>query len=310
MKEWLQGEFKGYKEEVCGDAPALMLCDNMKAQKDPENLKYLQTEVSTQTYFGPTEETDKWQPVDQGWGQLWKQKLLSGLEAWIDEDPSNELQWEEGKMTARDQRVLLTQLVGTAHQELESEAYEAARARYFMKTGCGLARDARHDAEINVPGVPNYQPFAPGVRLGPLWRDQAKVIWTGYDEDSGAAAADDSSSSSESTSGEDTSSDAETAPAADAVPKAAVPKKGAAKKAAAKKGAAKKAAAKSSSSGSGSHNWIGRPVRITDDIPLSFGNVEAIRGICESVDKGMATVITGASVKFLPIVYLQEESDE
>ena len=65
--------------------------------------------ANTFLFYGPPEETDKWQPVDR-WGALFKQKLAAALELpaalepWIDDSPENEDKWEAGKITPKEQR--------------------------------------------------------------------------------------------------------------------------------------------------------------------------------------------------------------
>ena len=117
-------------------------------------------------------------------------------------------------------------------------------------------------------------PWPPGQRMGPLWPQQARKIYTGQPgfELDGEESDGSSSTSSGPSSSSSSSSSAKPQPASKGPDNA-------------------KAFVK----------FVGKRVRQTLDIPLSYGSVD-LKGVCEAVDKdGMAKVLTMTEgVKFLP----------
>ena len=132
------------------------------------------------------------------------------------------------------------------------------------------------------------KPYVPW-RTGPLWPQQARKIYTGQPgfELDGEESDGFSSTSSGSSSSSSSSSSAKPQPAS------------------AKAKAKPNAKAKSRTTPKAFVKFVGKRVRQTLDIPLSYGSVD-LKGVCEAVDKdGMAKVLTMTEgVKFLPAKYL------
>ncbi|CAE7802715.1 TIGD1, partial [Symbiodinium necroappetens] len=264
LKTWYTEEFLPYKQDKVGDARALLLLDNLSTQRDEGLLKMLQAK-NVECFFGPANLTHRWQPVDQGFAAHFKSLMMQGLEAYLDKNPDVATDFESGNMEARNERILLTQIVGEAFLEICDAKYNRGRRAYWEKTGCLIARDGSTDEFMKIEGLgKDYKPFPPGTRLGPNYLDTARTMCTGVSDHiiAQAAAGDDEDGSSSSSSGSESSSDSssssEAAPASAAAPpgkaKAPQPKKPAAASAAVppakakapqpKKPAAKKAAAK------------------------------------------------------------------
>ena len=65
--------------------------------------------------------------------------------------------WEDGKHTASDKRILITQWVGSAWEKLfTNESFHSDR--YFEHTGCLLTLDGSEDDKVNIH---NYKPPIP-----------------------------------------------------------------------------------------------------------------------------------------------------
>ena len=74
----------------------------------------------------------------------------------------------------------MTRLVGSAYRERTDEKYNRGRREYWLKTGCLIARDGHTDKDMRVEGLGKpYVPWPPGQRMGPLWPQQARKIYTG-----------------------------------------------------------------------------------------------------------------------------------
>ena len=130
-----------------------------------------------------------------------------------------------------------------------------------MKTGCSLARDARHDGEISLQGIQSYEPVPPGQRLGPEKAKQANNIFAGNISES-------SSSSSSSTGAADSSSsESESQPKASASSSKKADK-GSAKGRGKSKGNKGKGKAKKSQ-GSPKDPWLGKAVSFNATLALA-----------------------------------------
>ena len=57
------------------------------------------------------------------------------------------------------------------------------RERYFLKTGCLLARDGRTDGSLELAGVEKYLPYPPNTKLGPGCLKHAETMVSKYMKD-------------------------------------------------------------------------------------------------------------------------------
>ena len=107
----------------------------------------------TESVFGPASRTDGWQPVDRGHvGALLKQWARQDQAVWL-EDDDNFQKWENGKLSAKEKRVLCTKWFGAAWRKLK--AHPAVVERAFAATGCGCDMLGHTDADISVVGLKN-----------------------------------------------------------------------------------------------------------------------------------------------------------
>ena len=90
--------------------------------------------------YGPKDMTRRWQPVDAGHAQRYKQLLATAVDDLLDEALYQ--QFEDGIATARDKRCMRRRRVAQAFEEIASERFNSARQRSWEKTGFLLARAA------------------------------------------------------------------------------------------------------------------------------------------------------------------------
>ena len=107
-------------------------------------------ECSTLLWLLPPKCTDEVQPVDSGYGRLFKVIVGKSLDAWL-LNADNVERWESNKLTASDRRVLITQWVGEAAKQIDSDI--RYRRRLFEKTGLAMTADGSDDNLINLEGV-------------------------------------------------------------------------------------------------------------------------------------------------------------
>lgn len=89
------------------------------------DILHAQTTTSSRTicntlpWFFSTETTDELQPVDAGAGRFLKMEVGRRMDMWL-EQADNVERWENNSLTASDRRVLITQWVEAAIEELDS----------------------------------------------------------------------------------------------------------------------------------------------------------------------------------------------
>ena len=79
-------------------------------------------------------------------------------------------QWNQGKYTVGDRRIMLTQWVGQAWKEFHEESSDVIR-RAFRKLGLSLAIDGSEDDELHVEDLP-------GIEVGNWRRNNEEEIET------------------------------------------------------------------------------------------------------------------------------------
>ena len=126
-----------------------MFADNLYGQTI-EDFKRMLKECNTLLWLLPPKCTDEVQPVDDGYGRLFKVLVGKSLDAWL-LNGDNAERWESNKLTASDRRVLIAQWVGEAAKQIDSDI--RYRRRLFEKTGLALTADGSDDNLINLEGV-------------------------------------------------------------------------------------------------------------------------------------------------------------
>ena len=102
--------------------------------------------------------TDIWQPVDNGYGALYKRLIGNIQDEWLESQENIDL-WlgnSEKKLTTSERRILMTHWVGEAYERLQSEEYNQTRYRCFEKTGCLITADGSNDSKIKPEGLHDY----------------------------------------------------------------------------------------------------------------------------------------------------------
>ena len=128
--EWVK---RTLKSAIPEGEEFVLICDNLAAQVS-NDFKAAVRELNGIVYFGPPGATDIWQPVDAGYGYILKKLTAQAQDAWLELDENLDL-WTQGKLSASDRRILITQWVGEAADKLQSPDYDHFRWRCFEKTG-------------------------------------------------------------------------------------------------------------------------------------------------------------------------------
>ena len=142
----------------------VLFCDNLVAQTSNEFKEAVRATKGI-VWFGLANATNIWQPVDCGYGQLYKSQVALAQERWLEESDNVE-KWHgnDGKsFTASDRRILLTHWVEEAHRLIATPQYNAVRYRCFQKTGCLITADGTDDEKIKPEGLEDCYVVPPSL---------------------------------------------------------------------------------------------------------------------------------------------------
>ena len=132
----------------------LLFCDNLAGQVSV-NFKETVSSLGGVVWYGPPKSTDLWQPVDAGYGRLFKNLIAKEYHAYLDSCSD----FEFNQISARERRILTTQWVGKVWNNIHQEGsiYNECLWRYFEKTGCLITADGSDDDKISPEGVKDYK---------------------------------------------------------------------------------------------------------------------------------------------------------
>ena len=103
-----------FRKGVCGastevpEKESILFADNLYGQTTDEFKRALSEKCNTMLWLLPPKCTDEVQPVDAGYGKLFKVYVGQALDKWL-LDGDNVENWESNKLTASDRRILITQ---------------------------------------------------------------------------------------------------------------------------------------------------------------------------------------------------------
>merc|ERR1711981_418281 len=166
--DWVE---KTLKPAVPEDEEFLLICDNLNAQTS-EAFKQSVRSINGLVWYGLPGATDKWQPVDAGYGFTLKHLIKQQQNEWLDlEDengrPNIDL-WADIKLLpAPFRRILITEWVGNATDKLNHSNYDNFRWNCFEKTGMLMTADGSNDDKIKPEGLTNYKVIDPLPTPGP-----------------------------------------------------------------------------------------------------------------------------------------------
>ena len=146
----------------------VLICDNLNSQTSTD-FKEAIRKINGIVYYGLPNATDIWQPVDAGYGYLVKKLVAKAQDKWLESDENIDRWMGNGPkpMTASDRRILITDWVGEAFEELKKSDYDNMRKRCFEKTGCLLTADGSNDDLVQPEGLIGYKVMPPLSMHGP-----------------------------------------------------------------------------------------------------------------------------------------------
>ena len=108
-KTLVPGVGKSVEEKV-------IFADNVTFQQDKQCHDACRHELNAIVYLLPENHTDKIQPIDAGFGKMFKTKIGEEMDKWLESEDNLELR--HNKLSARQRRILMTNWAGAAWREL------------------------------------------------------------------------------------------------------------------------------------------------------------------------------------------------
>ena len=146
---------------------AFYKCDNLAAQTSDAFKEAVSSQKGV-VWFLPKNAIDIAQLVDAGYAQILKVLTCQAQEKWLEND-DNADKWFNPELgfTAKERRILITQWVGDAYNELLGPKYDNLRKRCFEKTCCNMTADGSEDKLITQEGLGNYVVPPPMLLIDP-----------------------------------------------------------------------------------------------------------------------------------------------
>ena len=110
----------------------MIFADNVTFEQDKQFHDACRHELNTIVYPLPETHTDKIQPLDAGFGKMYKTKIGDEMDEWLDDKDTLEL-WHD-KLSAGQRRILMTKWAGADWRELTTD--KAFIKKLFQNTGC------------------------------------------------------------------------------------------------------------------------------------------------------------------------------
>lgn len=177
---WIQHAWKMCRSSVFDTSQKLITLDMHRAQ-NTEKVKDTFKHARTTPAIIPGGCTSLIQPLDVSINKSFKQYLEDASQEHFFENTDS---WMEGKVSAKERRILMAKWVGDAWDKIAQNHIDSVK-RSFAKCGIALPQDGTRDSEINIEGLPNYQvPGAPVMEpeSQPTKGQNQWIAWNGNGE--------------------------------------------------------------------------------------------------------------------------------
>ena len=152
--EWVTKTLKPVTEHM---KRFVLLADNLTGQVHDE-FKEAVSDISGVVWYGLSNGTDLWQPVDAGYAKMLKTLMAQEHHKWIDDDEHADRWYGNTEpYSAKERRIPITHWAGEAYKHLCSNEYELFRRRIWVKTCCLITADGSNDKQIVPEGLKDYQ---------------------------------------------------------------------------------------------------------------------------------------------------------
>lgn len=129
----ITNDFVKFKKEKHGDDSVLLICDNLDAHCY-KPVREIFGAANILVWFCVPGCTDLIQPIDAGIGRSIRIYVGHDLDKWLSVDENLEA-WED-RLSAKDRRILMTNLLAGAMSTILSDEKKNVRIGSFARTGC------------------------------------------------------------------------------------------------------------------------------------------------------------------------------
>ena len=126
--------------------------DNVAFQQNKQSHDACRHELNSILHILPENHTDKIQPIDAGFGKMYKTKNGEEMDMWLEEEDNLEL-WHD-KIAAKQRRTFMTTWTGAAWRTLVKD--KDLIKKLFQKAGCLITMDGSDDDKIKSQGLEDY----------------------------------------------------------------------------------------------------------------------------------------------------------
>ena len=148
---WMENAWKLCRSSIFDKSPKLLTLDMYKGQ-NTEVVQNAWQKYRTTPVVIPAGCTSLIQPLDVSVNKSFKQYLEDASQ---DHYLNNTESWVEGKVSAKERRILMTKWVADAWEKI-CQNHQASIQRSFAKCGIALPYDGSRDSEIHIEGIPDY----------------------------------------------------------------------------------------------------------------------------------------------------------
>lgn len=131
----------------------VIFLDNVSFQQEQQFHDACRRELNAIVYLLPENHTDKIQPIDAGFGKMFKTKMGEEMDKWLESNDNLE-QWHD-KLSARQRRILMTKWAGASWRKLVKD--QGFITKLFQKTGCLITMDGAEDEVVRPQGLDDYK---------------------------------------------------------------------------------------------------------------------------------------------------------
>ena len=135
----------------------VLFVDNLTAQQT-DDFKKAVSDLKGVVWYELKNASDLCQVVDAGISHTLKVLTRRNYWKWLDKEYNVNIWFgDQTGLTANGRRILITQWVRYAWQELCSSKYHHLKKRYWEKTGCLITADGSEDVKITPEGLADYK---------------------------------------------------------------------------------------------------------------------------------------------------------
>lgn len=169
---WIENAWKFCRASIFDTSQKLITLDMHRGQ-NTDAVKEAWKRTRTTSAIIPAGCTSLIQPLDVSVNKSFKQYMEDASQEHYFEHTES---WVEGKISAKERRILMSKWVGDAWDKI-SQLHQKSIQRSFAKCGIALPQNGSRDGEIHIEGVAKYE--VPGISSSTENVEAEWIPWDG-----------------------------------------------------------------------------------------------------------------------------------